>query len=196
MAVRARFRSTPPRPWAAAGSAGLLAAVALLAAGCQQDDKASADPVAGSSKSCGLLSDSSLKSLTGGTKVRSSGQIGSAEARANGGMKCQVFDAATGKPLLVISVNDVPKGSTNASFRAMVVKERTSIPGCTTRANLPDDGYLCAQADQTLAAAATPKRLIRFLATRDARTHLTKDNAPKLIDEVSTSVEKYDAAHS
>jgi hypothetical protein len=195
MAVRARLRSTRPRPWATAATAALVAAVALLTGGCQQGDKASAhDPE--TSTSCGLLSVSSLKDLTGGTKVKSSGQIGSAEARANGGMKCQVFDAATGKPLLVISVNDVPKGSTNASFRAMVVKERTSIPGCTTRANLPDDGYLCAQADQTLAAAATPKRLIRFLATRDARTHLTKDNAPKLIDEVSTSVEKYDAAHS
>ena len=66
----------------------------------------------------------------------------------------------------------------------------------TTRANLPDSGYLCAQADQTLAAAAMPKRLIRVVATRDARTHLTAGNAPKLIDEVDASIDKYDAAHS
>jgi hypothetical protein len=46
------------------------------------------------------------------------------------------------------------------------------------------------------AAAAMPKRLIRFLATRDARTRLTADNAAQLLDEVNTSVDKYDAAQS
>ncbi len=174
----------------------LLAGVALLAGGCHKDDPKTADPLDNPSKSCGLLSDASLTSLTGGTKVKASGEIGSAETRANGGMKCQVYDAATGKPLLVISVNDVPEGSTNAAIQAMVLKERTSIPGCTARANLPDSGYLCAQADQTMAAAATPKRLIRVLATGAARTRLTADNAAKLIDEANTSVDKYDAAHS
>ena len=165
MSVGTLLRSMPRRRWSA-GTAALLVGVTLLASGCQKDDTLAADPLDNASKSCGLLSDASLKSLTGGTKVKASGEIGSAETRANGGMKCQVYDAATGKPLLVISVNDVPEGSTNASMRAMVLKERTSIPGCTTRANLPDSGSLCAQADQTLAAAATPKRLIRFVATQ------------------------------
>jgi hypothetical protein len=195
MADRALFQSMPHRRQAA-GAAALLAGVALLAGGCQQNDQKAADPLNNPSTSCGLLSDASLKSLTGGTKVKASGQIGSAKARADGGMKCQVYDAATGKPLLVISVNDVPEGSTNASIRATVLKERTSTPGCTVRANLPHSGYLCAQADETLAAAATPKRLIRVLATGDARARLTADNAAKLIDEVNTSVDKYDAAHS
>jgi hypothetical protein len=176
--------------------AALLAGVVLLTGACQKDDTKAAGTLDNPSKSCGLLSAASLKSLTGGTRVKASGQIGSAETRAHGGMKCHVYDAATGKPLLLISVNDVPKGSTNASFSAMVLKERTSIPGCAVRANLPDSGYLCAQADETLAAAAMPKRLIRFVATRDARTRLTADNALKLIDEVSTRVDKYDAKHS
>jgi hypothetical protein len=195
MAARGLFQSMPHRR-RAAGAAALLAGVALLAGGCHKDDTKTADPLHNPSTSCGLLSGGSLKSLTGETLVKASGQIGSAKTRATGGMKCQVYDASTGKPLLVISVNDVPEGSTNASIRAMVLKERTSTPGCTVRANLSDSGYLCAQADQTLAAAAMPKRLIRVLATRDARTRLTADNAAKLIDEVNTSVDKYDAAHS
>lgn len=195
MPVRAHFQSMPRRR-RAAGTAALLAGVAVLACGCQKDETKAEDPLDNASKSCGLLSDASLTSLTGGTKVKASGQIGSAETRANGGIKCQVYDASTGKPLLVISVNDVSQGSTNAANSAKVLKERTSIPGCTVRATLPDSGYLCAQPDQTLAAAAMPKRLVRVVATRDARTRLTADNAAQLLDEVNSSVDTYDAAHS
>jgi hypothetical protein len=41
-----------------------------------------------------------------------------------------------------------------------------------------------------------PKRLIRFTATREARTRLTADNAPKLLDEVNSRVDRYDASQS
>jgi hypothetical protein len=134
--------------------------------------------------------------LTGRTPVETGGQMVSHDLRANGGLNCVVFDAATGKTILQIGVNDTSEHNTRAAIRQLVLKERKSIPHCVTRATLRNSGYLCAQADQTLAAVAMPKRLIRFFATREAHTRLTADNAGKLLDEVNFRVDRYDASHS
>ncbi len=148
------------------------------------------------SKSCGLLSSSSLKELTGDTPVKTGGRMASHEARANGGLNCVVFDEATGKTILQITVSDTSEHNTPAAIRRLLLKERKSIPHCVTRATLPNSGYLCAQDDQTIAAAAMPNRLVRLTATRDARARLTADNAAKLLDEVNSRVDRYDAAHA
>ena len=118
------------------------------------------------------------------------------DLRANGGLNCVVFDAATGKTILQITVSDTSEHNTRAAIRRLVRKERKSIPHCVARATLPNSGYLCAQTDLTIAAAALPKRLIRFFATREAHTRLTADNAGKLLGEVNSRVDRYDASHS
>lgn len=148
------------------------------------------------SPSCGLLSSDSLNELTGGTPVSTGGRMVSHEVRASNGLDCVVYDAATGKTILQISVNDTSERNTFAAIRKVVLKDRKSIPHCVRRATLPHNGFFCAQADQTLTAAALPKRLVRLTATRDARTRLTADNASRLMDEVSSRVDRYDASQS
>ena len=184
---------TSRRLVAAAAAAGCLA----LVSGCMfggGSDEASAE--SHRSASCGLLSSSSLKELTGGTPVKTGGRMLSHDLRANGGLNCVVFDAATGKTLLQIGVVDASDHTSAAALRRRVVKEGKQIPHCKTRASLPHSGYLCVQADQALAAAAMPKRKVSFFATREASSRLTEDNAAKLLDEVNSRVERYDAAHS
>ena len=184
---------TSRRLVAAAAATGCLA----LVSGCMfggGSDEASAE--SHRSASCGLLSSSSLKELTGGTPVKTGGEMLSHDLRANGGLNCVVFDAATGKTILQIGVVDASDHTSAASLRRQVVKEGKQIPHCKTRASLPHSGYLCVQADQALAAAAMPKRKVSFFATREASTRLTEDNAAKLLDEVNSRVDRYDAAHS
>ncbi len=185
-------RLSSSRRWVAAlAGAGCLALTAGCMFGGSDDDSHRAR-----SESCGLLSASSLKELTGDTKVKTGGRMASHDVRADVGLNCVIFDAATGKTILQITVSDTSDHSTGAAIRQLVLKERKTIPHCDDHATLPDSGYFCAQADQTLAAAAKPKRLIRFTATREARTRLTADNAPHLLDEVNSRVDRYDAANS
>lgn len=148
------------------------------------------------SASCGLLSSSSLKELTGDTPVETGGQMVSHRLRAGGGLNCVIFDAATGKTILQITVVDSSEGTSAATLRRRVIKEAKQIPHCKTRATLPHSGYLCVQADQAIAAAAMPKRSVSFFGTREASTRLTEDNAADLLDEVNSRVDRYDAAQS
>jgi hypothetical protein len=148
------------------------------------------------SASCGLLSSSSLRQLTGDTPVETGGKMVSHRLRANGGLDCVIFDAATGKTILQISVVDTSDHTSAATMRRRMVKEGRQIPHCKTRATLPHHGYLCVQDDQALAAAAMPKRSVRFFATREASTRLTEENAAKLLDEVNSRVDRYDASQS
>jgi hypothetical protein len=148
------------------------------------------------SDSCGLLSSSSLKELTGGTPVKTGGEMASHQLRANGGLHCVIFDAATGKTILQIGVVDTSDHTSAATLRRRVVEEGKQIPHCKTRAALPHNGYLCVQAGQAIAAAAMPKRSVSFFATREASTRLTEDNAAKLLDEVNSRVDRYDASQS
>ena len=178
-------------------AAGAAAGCIALLGGCMfgsGSDKGSSE--SHRSASCGLLSSSSLKKLTGGTPVKTGGEMVSHRLRANGGLNCVVFDAATGKTILQITVVDTSGHTSPATIRRRVVKEGKQIPHCKTRATLPHSGYLCVQADQAIAAAAMPKRLVSFFGTREASTRLTEDNAAELLDEVNSRVDSYDASHS
>lgn len=180
------------RPVTALAVAGCLALLSGCTFGGSDDDSDGSHR----SESCGLLSSSSLKELTGDTPVKTGGEMVSHRLRANGGLNCVVFDAATGKTILQIGVVDTSDRTSAAAIRRRVIKEGKQIPHCKTRATLPHSGYLCIQADQAIAAAAMPKRMVSFFGTREASTRLTKDNAARLLDEVNSRVERYDAAHS
>jgi hypothetical protein len=182
------------RRWIAAVAAtGLLA----LVSGCMfgsGSDKDSGE--AHRSASCGLLSSSSLKELTGGTPVETASHMVSHQMRADGGLNCVIFDAATGKTILQIGVVDTSDRVSAAALRRRVIKEGKQIPHCKVRATLPHSGYLCVQAGQAIAAAVMPHRKVSFFGTREASTRLTKQNAARLLDEVNSRVDRYDASQS
>jgi hypothetical protein len=173
--------------------AALLVALSASSAGCDDDGdspETSAEPAA-----CGLLSEETLQTLVGETEVTTIGRMVSAEQRQLGGLKCQVVDAATADPLLQVNVVDAASDDDARSQADLVAKEGRSVRRCVQRSSLPDGGYLCARPDETVAAAAMPDRLIRVVASGDARDNLTEANAPDLFDEIDTHVEQYDEAH-
>jgi hypothetical protein len=178
---------------AALAAAGCLSLLSGCMFGLGSDGKDSGE--SHRSDSCGLLSASSLHELTGDTPVRTGGKMVPRRLRTTG-LNCVIFDAATGKTILQITVVDASEHASAATLRRRVIKESKQIPHCKTRATLPHDGYLCVQVDQAIASMAMPKRSVSLFGTREASTRLTKENAAKLLDEVNSRVERYDASHS
>jgi hypothetical protein len=178
--------------------AALLVTLLASTAGCAGGSGSSAASGGGEAPAepaiCGLVSEETLRTLTGETKVTALGSMVSAEQRQLSGLKCQVADASTADLLVRINVVDADGEADARAQAALVSKEGRSVRDCVTREPLPNGGYLCAWADETVAAVAMPDRLIRVIASGDARDNLTAASAPGLFDEINGNVESYDQA--